>query len=181
MLKRIYKCSLKHITLKRYSCQVTENVVSKDITNSANVSPEKSEDFLPRVRKSVLQPLDEDISHISSYLKPTFNFAAYINKSDTLQQLLKLGVNFHKIEKNGEAVPFILSLKFEDIKEHIIFLNNLDLATEEIGYLITKNPLLLKEDIEDLKVRINYLEYKNFSKEMITHIVTANPLWLTHR
>ncbi|XP_018574305.1 transcription termination factor 3, mitochondrial [Anoplophora glabripennis] len=180
MLRKLYRCSLKNSnTLIRYNSQVNKNVVSKDL-KTANVSLEKSEEcFLPKDTKSVLEPLDEDISYISTYLKPTFNFAAYINKSETLQHLLKLGVNLHQIEKNVEDVQFILGLKFEDIKEHIIFLNNLGLATEEIGYLITKNPLLLKEDLENLKIRINYLEYKKFSKEMITRIIKANPFWLT--
>lgn len=182
MLRRICSCALKSRSiLIRHNSQVNDPILSKDL-NTANANPEEAVEYLsPKITKSVLEPGDEDISHVSTYLKPTFNFAAYVNKSDTLQQLLKLGVNFHRIEKNLEAVQFMLSLKFEDIKEHIIFLNNLGLTTEQIGYIISRNPLLLKEDLDNLKVRINYLEYKKFTSETIIHIIKSNPFWLSHR
>lgn len=115
---------------------------------------------------------------MSPYLKPTFNFAAYANKSTTLQELVKLGVNLHKIEKNVKVVPLILGLDFErDVKKHIIFLN--DLGVEDIGGFLTKNPFILQEDLNDLAVRINYLKYKKFQAPMIHRIVSKNPLWLT--
>lgn len=182
MLQRTFLFGFKNRkTLIRCSSQVSEHILSKDL-NAANANPEESIEYSSsQLTKSVLEPLDEDISHVSTYLKPTFNFAAYINKSDILQQLLKLGVNFHKIEKDAEAAQFILGLKFEDIKEHIIFLNNLGLTTEQIGYIISKNPLLLKEDLENLEVRINYLKYKKFTNEAILHIIKSNPFWLSKR
>lgn len=105
----------------------------------------------------------------------------FINKSEILQELLKFNVELYKVEKNAEAFDYILQRNFADIKEHIIFLKELDLEDSDIGQLITKNPLILREDLEDLRVRINYLKYKKFSDEMITSILKKNPFWLSQR
>lgn len=131
---------------------------------------------------SVLEDCKEDISHVAPYLKPTFNFAAYVNKSETLQQLVKLGVNLHKIEKSVEAAPFILKLDFEkDIKNYIQFFHDHGVSLEGIAEIITRNPFILKENLGDLEVRINYLESKRFHNEMIARIVSSNPYWLSFR
>ncbi|XP_044750479.1 transcription termination factor 3, mitochondrial [Coccinella septempunctata] len=129
--------------------------------------------------KSVLEECKEDLSHVAPYLKPSFNFAAYVNNSETLQELLKLGVNLYEIEKIRDAPAYITSLKFEDdIKEHVIFLHNLGLSIDQIGNFITKNPFIFKEDLDNLKTRIAYLKFKKFSDESITRIISLNPSWL---
>lgn len=138
---------------------------------------ESSDEKLP-----VLQECKEDISHVAPYLQPTFNFAAYVNKSETLQQLVKLGVNLHKIEKNVDAVPFILKLDFErDVKNYIRFFHDHGVSLEDVANILTRNPFILKERSEDLNVRINYLESKRFDKEMISRILSCNPFWLSFR
>lgn len=132
--------------------------------------------------KSALDKCTEDITHVAPYLKPTFNLAAYANKSETLQELLKLGVNLHKFEKKVTVPPFILGLEFErDIKNHVIFLHELGIEIEQIGETITKNPYILKQSLDDMKARINYLKYKKFTHEMILRILTRNPFWLMFR
>lgn len=131
---------------------------------------------------SVLEECKEDISHVAPYLQPTFNFAAYVNKSETLQQLVKLGVNLHKIEKKVDAVPFVLKLDFErDVKGHIRFLHDHGVSLEDVANILTRNPLVLKERLEDLDVRINYLESKRFDREMISRVLSCNPFWLSFR
>lgn len=133
-------------------------------------------------KKSPLDKCTEDISHVAPYLKPTFNFAAYINKSETLQELLKLGVNFHKLEQKKNFPAFIMGLNFEkDVKDYILFFHDRGLSGEDIAATITKNPYILKEDIENLKVRINYLLYKKFDEDMIIRILNNNPFWLMFR
>ncbi|KRT78288.1 hypothetical protein AMK59_7401 [Oryctes borbonicus] len=130
-------------------------------------------------KKSPLDTCTEDTSYVAPYLKPTFNFAAYINQSETLQQLLKLGVNLHKLEKKRNVPPFILRLDFEkDIKNHILLFLDRGLEVRNIADIFTRNPFILKEDIEDLKVRINYLMYKKFDNAMISRILCQNPFWL---
>ncbi|RZC36136.1 mTERF domain-containing protein 1, mitochondrial [Asbolus verrucosus] len=128
---------------------------------------------------SVLEKCQEDISHVAPYLKPSFNFAAYVNKSETLQELVKLGVQLYKLEKKAEIPAYILQLDFErDIKNHVIFLSDLGLETCDLGSFITKNPLIFKEDLDNLAVRINYLKFKKFDEKMILRIIQDNPTWL---
>lgn len=113
------------------------------------------------------------------YLMPTFNLAAYANKSKTLQQFIKLGVDLHKIEKRKGLAQFFLQLEFEkDVQNHLLFLKDIGVSPDLFGEFITKNPLIFKEDLDNLQTRINYLEAKHFTKSMITRIVENNPFWL---
>ncbi|XP_059607381.1 transcription termination factor 3, mitochondrial [Phlebotomus argentipes] len=112
-------------------------------------------------------------------LPPTFNFASYINKSPTLQQLLNLGVDLYSIEKRKGLPQFVLKLDFERDMKHVIqFLTDQGVPPDRLGHIITKNPLIFKEHCDDMAVRINYLESKRFSREQISWIVNKNPFWL---
>lgn len=69
---------------------------------------------------SVIEPCTEDISTFSPYIRPSFNFAAYINNSPVLQELIKLGVNLHRLERRKGVPEFILQMDFnQNMKEHI--------------------------------------------------------------
>ena len=90
-------------------------------------------------------------SHIAPYVEPTFNFASYANKSETLQKLVQLGVELNKLEKRKGIPQYLLRLDFErDMKRHITFLADMNLPTESFGKFITKNPFIFKESISDL-------------------------------
>ncbi|CAH1992740.1 unnamed protein product [Acanthoscelides obtectus] len=131
-----------------------------------------------RVR-ALNQSTVRDYSGVYPYIRQGSIFASSINDSDFLKELLKLGVNFYKLEKNLESIPFIQGLRFEDVKDHIILLKELGLETHAIGNVITNNPFILKEDLEDLNVRVNYLQYKKFTNAMIARIIEKNPNWLS--
>ncbi|XP_049949482.1 transcription termination factor 3, mitochondrial [Schistocerca serialis cubense] len=121
----------------------------------------------------------EDLSTYAPYFKPAFNFAAYVNKSPTLQQLVKLGVDLHRIEKSRNSPEYILQLDFErDMSKHIRFLHDLGVPPDALGAFITKNPYIFKENLDDLSTRLNYLQYKKFTADGIARIVTTNPYWL---
>ncbi|GAB0087840.1 Transcription termination factor 3, mitochondrial [Sergentomyia squamirostris] len=110
---------------------------------------------------------------------PTFNFASYINKSETLQQLLKLGVDLYKIERRKGLENFLLKLDFEHDMKHVIkFLHDQGISPDRLGQFLTKNPLIFKENCDDLQVRINYLESKKFQRDEIIRIIDNNPFWL---
>ncbi|XP_001653246.2 transcription termination factor 3, mitochondrial [Aedes aegypti] len=130
--------------------------------------------------RSVLEPVPEQQSvEVYPHTRPAFNFAAYVNKSETLQKLVQLGVDLHKLEKRKGIPQFLLQLDFEkDMKQHLMFLADIGVNPTELGEVITKNPLLFKEDLGNMEVRINYLESKRFVPEQITRIVTKNPFWL---
>lgn len=180
MLKRVPQTSFSRLLHLRRSLSHVAPLNQNDITPNIANTLEVVESSKPQ--KSVLEPLDEDISHIGTYLKPTYNVAAYANKSELIQQLVQLGVNLHYIEKKlPQAMKFLLQCKFDTIKDHIRFLNDLGVELVDVAGVITKNPLVLKESLEDLEVRINYLKFKKFDSEGVVRIVSKNPFWLTHR
>lgn len=166
--------------------QVLQKMEIKSIEPIQHMSQELDTDFEDEIKElrlaekeSILAPLNEDISYVGPYVRPTFNFAAYVNKSETLKQLVDLGVNLHKVEKKKAAPEFIMKLDFEkDIKPHLFFLHDLGVSSELLGDFITNNPYIFQVDLETLAVRVNYLQSKKFSESSITRIVTKNPYWL---
>uniref|UniRef100_A0A1A9V453 Transcription termination factor 3, mitochondrial n=1 Tax=Glossina austeni TaxID=7395 RepID=A0A1A9V453_GLOAU len=112
-------------------------------------------------------------------LLATYNLAAYVNKSDTLQQFLKLGVDLNHIERKKGLPEFVLRLRFEeDVSPYLLFLKDQNVPAERLGEFITKNPLIFKVHLDDLQTRVNYLNAKKFSKAQIERILTSNPYWL---
>lgn len=165
--KPLSRNQILHIT--RYfqvscnSCNVSEVLPIRDDTRNEN---------------NALQTTHEDLSIITPYFPNTFNLAAYINKSKTLQTFVHLGVNLSKIEKKPYVVEKILKLDLEeDLKGRLMFLKDF-VSVEDIGSFLTKNILILCEDLQDLQVRINYLSWKKFKHNEISRIVTKNPYWL---
>ncbi|XP_070495366.1 transcription termination factor 3, mitochondrial, partial [Chironomus tepperi] len=114
-----------------------------------------------------------------TYFPPTFNFAAYVNKSETLQKFVELGVDLSKIEKKKGLPQFLMRLDFNrDVRNHLLLLHDLEIPAELYGEFLTKNPLFFKNSIEDLETRIYYLRSKNFSIEQVRTIVSKDPFWL---
>lgn len=125
---------------------------------------------------SQMEQLDELPKHFS----PTFNFAAYVNKSESLQRFVELGVDLSKLEKRRGIPQFVMKLDFEkDVKKVLLFLNDLGLPADYFGEFITKNPLIFKESIEDLETRVYYMRSKKFTPEMVKTVVAKNPFWLS--
>ncbi|XP_006614092.2 transcription termination factor 3, mitochondrial [Apis dorsata] len=149
-------------------------------TNDYNLN-----DSLEDINEKLPGPFDhcnEDLSHIEPYITPTYNFAKFADQSNTIQQLVKLGVELYKIERDKEVLEMFLSLDFDkNIKPYIQFLHDCGVTPENLGYFITRNPKIFKEDIDDLCTRIRYLRYHNFSVKMIERIVNKHPPWLSFK
>lgn len=131
--------------------------------------------------RSVLAPVEDESKYYAEpMLRPSFHLAGYVQKSKTLQQLMKLGVSINYIERK-ERHHFAIRLDFErDVEGHIRFLTeNVGVDISEIGNILTKNIYILKSSIDDLQTRVNYLMLKRFSLENIARIVTKNPYWLS--
>lgn len=130
--------------------------------------------------------LTEEIEHelvptedFPLFTRPTFNFAAYIDKSDTLKKFVELGVDLSKIEKKKGLPQFVLKLDFNrDVKGHLMFLHDLGIQPENFGHILTKNPLFFKNTLEDLETRLYYLRSKKFELEQVQEIVVKDPFWL---
>jgi len=137
------------------------------------------------VTTSLSKPDNDDsqvelLDDVPTYFPPTFNFAAYVNKSETLKKFVELGVDLSKIERKRGLPQFILKLDFEkDVKKLLFFLHDLGLPSDYYGEFITKNPLIFKESIADLETRIYYLRSKKFSVDNVLNVVAKNPFWLS--
>lgn len=114
-------------------------------------------------------------------IKKSFNLAAYVNESKTLQELIKLGVSLYDIENtNYSAAQYYLTLDFEiDCLEHIRFLRKNGLQEKNVGRFITEFPMVFKEHIDDLQTRINYLEAKGFTKKTISRAINTSAVILS--
>lgn len=148
------------------SCQ---HLFSTPSNSTLPQSIDADDDKLVTVDRAQLKPL-----------QPSFNFAAYVNDSETLQNFVHLGVDLSKLEKRKGIMDFVMKLDFErDVKKYLLFLSDLGVPSEAFGFFFTKNPLICKESIEDLTTRVYYLQSKRFSVEQIQRIVSGNPYWLS--
>lgn len=128
-----------------------------------------------------LEIIEEDVSGTTPNFKNTYNIAAYVNRSETLQNLVHLNVNLSKIEKMPHVAEKFLRLDFEkDMKNHILFIQDY-VGMDAVGDFITKNPMILFEDLNDLHTRVNYLSSKHFMDSEIKRIICKNPFWLSFR
>lgn len=114
-------------------------------------------------------------------IKRSFNLAAYVNQSKTLQELIKLGVSLFDIENtNYSAAKYYVNLDFErDCVDHIKFLRGNGLNDKNIGRFISEFPMIFKEDIDDLQIRINYLTAKGFTRKMISSAINKSAVILS--
>lgn len=113
-------------------------------------------------------------------LSKSYHLSSYANQSETLANLVKLGVDLSKIEKDKEAAEYILKSDFnKDIQPFITFLTDHGVPENELNNVITKNPRLFKESLENLAVRVAYFESKQFAGDMITHIMVRSPAVLS--
>nr|XP_044999590.1 transcription termination factor 3, mitochondrial isoform X3 [Jaculus jaculus] len=141
---------------------------------------EEMDDLFP---VSPLQPVSEEeaalISAHASLPAASFTLRDYVDHSETLQQLVLLGVDLSKIEKHPDAANLLLRLDFEkDIKQTLLFLKDLGLEDNQLGAFLTKNYAIFSEDLENLQIRVAYLQSKNFSKADITQMVRNAPFLL---
>lgn len=131
-------------------------------------------------KHSILDPVQNESDVLKEpALLPSFNLAAYVQKSSVLQQLISLGVNLYKLERQGHG-QYIMRLDFDrDVRPYILFLSkDVGIDSDLLGQFFTKNPKILNENLDDLQVRINYLEAKKFTKDDIVRIVETDPSWL---
>lgn len=107
----------------------------------------------------------------------SYNLAAYVTESETLSNLVKLGVDLSKVEKDVSTAEKVLKLNFEsNIKPVLLLLHGLGVNDEDIGKCITKAPGILLEPLDNINVRLNYFESKKFPKESIARIVVNQPV-----
>ncbi len=132
--------------INRSSTVQNENLLNKlSGENSQKISEDSDDDFTV----DPLQPLSTKLT----LPKKSFNLAAYVNESETLQNLVKLGVDLSRIEQDVDIANYIVKLDFErDVRPYLTFLMDNGITTEDIPVCLTQNPDILRQSIDDMQV-----------------------------
>lgn len=142
------------------------------------------DDYLHGFNPKLPQALDrntEDLSHLGTEPGISYNIASFAEKSKTVQELIKLGVQLWKFDKDLDIVKMIVNLNFEkDVKPYIQFLHDTGIPADQLGAFISKFPKIFNENLDDLHTRIRYLRAHNYTPVMIAEILCKHPLWLSH-
>ncbi|XP_028673077.1 transcription termination factor 3, mitochondrial [Erpetoichthys calabaricus] len=103
----------------------------------------------------------------------------YVEQSETLRQLVLLGVDLSKLEQRPNVGNMLIRLDFEkDIKEKLLFLKEVGVPENQLGPFLTKNPFILTENLEDVQIRVSYLKSKKFTNTAIARIISKAPYLL---
>lgn len=135
-------------------------------------------DILNRVTKGKMieVALKSDASVKPALPKKSFNLAAYVGESETLTNLVKLGVDLTKIELDAETSSQLVKLNFEaDVQPYLAFLHRNGVLDADVGVCLTRNPKIFLVPLDDLETRINYLKSKKFDEESIGRILSKFP------
>lgn len=121
------------------------------------------------------------IAHLNPPLKKSFNLAAYVNSSKTLQELIKIGVSLYDIENiDINAARKLVLLDFEqDCVPYLRFLVDNGLKPKNLGRFISEFPTIFHMPLGDLEIRIKYLKAKRFSKLQIAQALNRSSRIIT--
>lgn len=155
---------------------ITEDQISTE-NRSYNAVSNRDQYF--NYRDALSSEVDtEYLDTIAPPLQKSFNLAAFVNKSETLQQFVKMGVDLNRIEKRGYGQYFAQLDFTTDVKDILIFLNDLKVDPNVLGHIITKNPDIFKNSIQEMETRVEYLRRKKFKPEDIPRIISIQPNWI---
>ncbi|XP_076865145.1 transcription termination factor 3, mitochondrial [Brachyhypopomus gauderio] len=109
----------------------------------------------------------------------TFTLRDYVDKSETLQKLVQLGVSLSKLEQRPNVGSMLVRLNFQsDVEPRLYFLKDLGVEDTQLGPLLSKNPFILTESLENLQARVAYLKSKKFSPEAVAAMASKAPYLL---
>ncbi|GFR99660.1 transcription termination factor 3, mitochondrial [Elysia marginata] len=104
-----------------------------------------------------LTPTNVEEMSIPELSRHACNLVPYVSRSETLQNLVKLGVNLDVVQTVDGVAELLLKSQFErDIAPLIHLLNLAGVPADAMGLMLTRNPLLFTQSIEDLSSRIGY-------------------------
>lgn len=162
--------------LKSMSTEVKQEdtwLTDTDITNRARLDP-----FV-----KVTQEHNTFLEALQPPAKRSFNLAAYVNESRTLQELIKLGVSLYDVENvHNKSARLLTQLDFErDCVPYIKFLVDNGLEQKNLGRFLSEYPNIFQVHIDDLQTRINYYESKGFTKKMIALALNKSSQFIVHK
>uniref|UniRef100_A0A8C4RC16 Mitochondrial transcription termination factor 3 n=1 Tax=Eptatretus burgeri TaxID=7764 RepID=A0A8C4RC16_EPTBU len=110
------------------------------------------------------------------------SFRSYVGHSETLQKLVRLGMDLWRVERKIPAANILLRLSFEkDVQPRLVLLQSFGLQLDRLGRVLTRNPYLLNPNLleENLKARVDFLLSRHFTREMVGRMIGAAPFLLS--
>lgn len=127
-------------------------------------------------------PLSTDPELVASpTVNSNLNLASFVNRSEFLHSMVKLGVSIHQWEKKSEIRDWVLGIDIKNVEPIIHFLLNQNIPVTALGSFFTQNPYIFKLKVSELETRTYYLLSKKFDPKMISQIYFKNPYWLQFR
>ena len=109
-------------------------------------------------------------------LQPSFTFAAYVNESPILKELIHLGVDLTKWEKGripDEIVAMEPDLHLKPIVRHLRRLGVRD--DRDVGKILVQNPFILINGLSTFKEKTDYFARKKFTEDQLVNIMKKAP------
>ncbi|XP_054756723.2 transcription termination factor 3, mitochondrial-like [Lytechinus pictus] len=175
-----------------YSSFEDDGLSSKSLQNTklssadASVIPEDEAEVWDQNQELEIDILEETenpkiLEHFADIplMPETYALASYVDHSETLQKLVRMGVDLSKVESRKGVATMLMKMDFDrDIKDKLSFLHHTGVPGEQLGSFVTKNPFILGEDVRNLEARVHYLHQKGFSETAISQIVCRAPYFL---
>ncbi|BFZ11463.1 hypothetical protein BsWGS_14502 [Bradybaena similaris] len=133
----------------------------------------------PDTRNKLIPRKLADEMTLAELSRVSLNIVPYVKRSVTLQNLVRLGVSLHAVQKVPGVAEYLIKADFErNIVPQLKFLALVGVQASQVGHIFTKNPLLFLESVEDLELRVGYLVHKNFGLREVASLVTNAPIVL---
>ncbi|KAF6774706.1 hypothetical protein AHF37_05923 [Paragonimus kellicotti] len=117
-----------------------------------------------------------DINSLTPIIPPSGNLAAYVPRSYTLSQLVRLGVDLSKLEAIPGAANFLVKLDFPKSVEPVLWkLHHHGFCASQIARVCTAFPKLFQLPLNEIDSRINYFVQHGFNTSIIPEMFCRCP------
>ncbi|CAL8073358.1 unnamed protein product [Calicophoron daubneyi] len=122
---------------------------------------------------------DLDLNVICPEIKSSGNLAAYVPRSYTLTQLVKLGVDLSKIESVPGVANMLVKMDFHSSIEPVLWkLSDLGFSLNQIARVLTVFPKILQVPLGEIERRIFYFLERGFNQAFVVDMLHRYPLVL---
>ncbi|KAF5394092.1 hypothetical protein PHET_12246 [Paragonimus heterotremus] len=120
-----------------------------------------------------------DVNSLTPIIPPSGNLAAYVPRSYTLSQLVRLGVDLSRLEAIPGAANFLVKLDFHKSVEPVLWkLHHHGFRAAQIARVCTAFPKVFQLPLNEIDSRINYFVQRGFNTSIIPEMFYRCPVIL---
>jgi len=163
-----------------------DNVFERELSVPKNVQSNQDIHEIHRSNVDPFSPVESVhapiIDNINPPLKKSFNLASYVNHSNVLQELVKLGVSLYDIESlNPDAAKHLLLLDLRDCTKYLKFLVDNGVKSSNVGRFISEFPEIFQLPIVELQSRLEFFKNNGFSTLQISKGLNRSSHLIAHK